>query len=204
MKSGFFNRGSMLIGLVAMFFTSAALAQVEPTWVKEGVNWQQYGKFLVHPLDVDNVRVIKPPYAQDDPSDWSLDVQDLAGIQAIFRDVMQRELSGNGGYPLVYAPGSDVVEVEVELLSITPWLKPGGDESLQGYVVTTLGSGEIAGRVEMRDSTTRELLLLIEGDKAVGEKYTEFTRANNASNVEAMFTSFAKRVRVAMDRVHGK
>lgn len=204
MKSGFFNRGSMLIGLVAMFFTSAALAQVEPTWVKEGVNWQQYGKFLVHPLDVDNVRVIKPPYAQDDPSDWSLDVQDLAGIQAIFRDVMQRELSGNGGYPLVYAPGSDVVEVEVELLSITPWLKPGGDESLQGYVVTTLGSGEIAGRVEMRDSTTRELLLLIEGDKAVGEKYTEFTRANNASNVEAMFTSFAKRVRAAMDRVHGK
>jgi hypothetical protein len=204
MKSGFFNRGSMLIGLVAMFFTSAALAQVEPTWVKEGVNWQQYGKFLVHPLDVDNVRVLKPPYAQDDPSDWSLDVQDLAGIQAIFRDVMQRELSGNGGYPLVYAPGKDVVEVEVELLSITPWLKPGGDESLQGYVVTTLGSGEITGRVEMRDSTTRELLLLIEGDKAVGEKYTEFTRANNASNVEAMFTSFAKRVRAAMDRVHGK
>jgi len=204
MKSGFFNRGSMLIGLVAMFFTSAALAQVEPTWVKEGVNWQQYGKFLVHPLDVDNVRVIKPPYAQDDPSDWSLDVQDLAGIQAIFRDVMQRELSGNDGYPLVYAPGNDVVEVEVELLSITPWLKPGGDESLQGYVVTTLGSGEIAGRVEMRDSSTRELLLLIEGDKAVGEKYTEFTRANNASNVEAMFTSFAKRVRAAMDRVHGK
>jgi hypothetical protein len=204
MKSGFFNRGSMLIGLVAMFFTSAALAQVEPTWVKEGVNWQQYGKFLVHPLDVDNVRVIKPPYAQDDPSDWSLDVQDLAGIQAIFRDVMHRELSGNDGYPLVYAPGNDVVEVEVELLSITPWLKPGGDESLQGYVVTTLGSGEIAGRVEMRDSTTRELLLLIEGDKAVGEKYTEFTRANNASNVEAMFTSFAKRVRAAMDRVHGK
>ena len=56
----------------------------------------------------------------------------------------------------------------------------------------------------MRDSSTRELLLLIEGDKAVGEKYTEFTRANNVSNIEAMFTSFAKRVRVAMDRVHGK
>ena len=47
-------------------------------------------------------------------------------------------------------------------------------------------------------------LLLIEGDKAVGEKYTEFTRANNVANVEAMFTSFAKRLRSAMDRVHGK
>jgi hypothetical protein len=204
MKSGLFNRGTMLIGLVTMFFASAALAQLEPTWVKQGVNWQQYSKFLVHPLDVDNVRVIKPAYAQDDPSDWSLEVQDLAGIQAIFRDVMNRELSGNDGYPLVYTAGKDVVEVEVELLSITPWLKPGGDESLQGYVVKTLGSGEVTGQVEMRDSTTGELLLLIEGDKAVGEKYTEFTRANNVSNVEAMFTSFAKRVRAAMDRVHGK
>jgi hypothetical protein len=204
MKSGLFNRGAMLIGLVTMFFASAALAQLEPTWVKQGVNWQQYSKFLVHPLDVDNVRVIKPAYAQDDPSDWSLEVQDLAGIQAIFRDVMNRELSGNDGYPLVYTAGTDVVEVEVELLSITPWLKPGGDESLQGYVVKTLGSGEVTGQVEMRDSTTGELLLLIEGDKAVGERYTEFTRANNVSNVEAMFTSFAKRVRAAMDRVHGK
>jgi len=204
MKSRFFNRGSMVVGLAAMFFASAALAQVEPTWVKEGVNWKQYSKFLVQPLNLDNVRVIKPAYAEDDPSDWSLDVQDLAGIQAIFRDVMNRELSGNNGYPLVYDEGKDVVEVEVELLSITPWLKPGGDESYEGYVVKTLGSGEVTGRVELRDSSTRELLLLIEGGKAVGEKYTEFTRANNTSNVEAMFTSFAQRVRKAMDRVHGK
>ena len=204
MKSGFFNRASVVVGMVAMFFASNALAQVEPTWVKEGVNWQQYGKFLVQPLNVDNVRVIKPAYAQDDTSDWSLDVQDLEGIQAIFRDAMNNVLTGNDGYPLVYAAGKDVIEVEVELLSITPWLKPGGDESLEGYVVKTLGSGEVTGRVELRDSMTRELLLLIEGDKAVGEKYTEFTRANNASNVAAMFTSFAKRVRAAMDRVHGK
>jgi hypothetical protein len=204
MKSGFFNRGSVLVGLVAMFFASTALAQVEPTWVKEGVDWQKYNMFLVRPLNVDNVQVIKPAYAQDDPSDWSLEIQDLQGIQAIFRDVMNEQLSGSDGYPLVYAPGRGVVEVEVELLSITPWLKPGGDPALKGHVVTTLGSGEITGRVELRDSTTRELLLLIEGDKAVGEKYTEFTRANNVSNIEAMFSSFAKRLRSAMDKVHGK
>lgn len=204
MKAGFSKRGRLIIGLIATFFASAALAQAEPTWVKQGVDWQQYSMFLVRPLDVDNVRVIKPPYAQDDPSDWSLELTDLEGIQAIFRDVMQRELSGNDGYPVVYAPGRGVVEVEVELLSIMPWLKPGGDESLAGYQVTTLGSGEVTGRAELRDSTTRELLLLIEGDRAVGEKYAEFTRANNAANVEAMFTSFAKRLRGAMDKVHGK
>jgi hypothetical protein len=45
---------------------------------------------------------------------------------------------------------------------------------------------------------------MIEGDKAMGEKYTEFTRANNAANIKAMFTRFATRLRNAMDEVHGK
>jgi len=117
---------------------------------------------------------------------------------------MNEELSGNNGYALVYADGADVLEVEVELLNIMPWLKPGGDESLAGYEVKTLGSGEVTARAELRDSETRELLLLIEGDKAVGEKYKQFSTANNISNVEFMFRSFGKRLRNAMDKVHGK
>ena len=204
MKSGFCNRVGVLIGFVAIFFASTASAQVEPTWVKDGVDWQKYNIFLVRPLVVDNIKVIKPAHAQDDPSEWTLEIQDLEAIQAIFRDVMREVLSGNNGYPLVYADGKDVVEVEVELLSATPWLKPGGDESMEGYVVKTLGTGEVTGRAELRDSTTRELLLMIEGDKAMGEKYTEFTRANNAANIKAMFTRFATRLRNAMDKVHGK
>ena len=32
----------------------------------------------------------------------------------------------------------------------------------------------------------------------------EFNRANNIANVEAMFRSFANRLRNAMDKVHGK
>ena len=70
--------------------------------------------------------------------------------------------------------------------------------------VTTLGTGEITASVEMRDSETRELLLLIAGDKAVGAEYKEFTQENNVANVENMFTRFATRLRNSMDRVHGK
>jgi hypothetical protein len=152
MKSGFFSRGNLIASLLAVFFASTAAAQAEPTWVKEGVDWKQYSKFLVRPLVVDNVKVIKPPYAQDDPSEWTLSVRDLEGVQAIFRDVMSDVLSGNGGYPLVYGDGEDVLEVEVELLNIMPWVKPGGDEDYEGFVVKTLGSGEVTGRVELRDS----------------------------------------------------
>jgi hypothetical protein len=204
MKSVLLNRGKILAGLFVMLFSTSSIAQVEPTWVKEGVEWGQYNRFLVKPLNIDDVKVVKPPWAVDDESEWTIEIEGLEAMQAIFRDVMKEELSGNGGYPLVYADGKEVLEVEVELLNIMPWLKPGGDESMEGYEVKTLGSGEITARVELRDSETRELLLLIEGDKAVGEKYKQFSTANNISNVEAMFRSFAKRLRNAMDKVHGK
>ena len=88
---------------------------------------------------------------------------------------MKDVLDGNDGYPLVYTDGTDVLEVEVEILSIMPWLKPGSGSEIDGHQVKTLGSGEITARVELRDSRTRELLLLMEGDKAIGEKYKEFT-----------------------------
>jgi hypothetical protein len=206
MKSLFCRRTNILVGIIALLFSVSATAdtQLEPTWVKDGVNWSQYTKFLVKPLNVDDVKVIKPPYAEDDPSEWALDIQDLEGLQAIFRDVMYEVLAGNDGWPIVYSDGKDVLEVEVEILNVMPWLKPGGDESLAGYEVKTLGSGEITGRVELRDSTTRELLLMIEGDKVVGEKYKEFTRENNVANIKYIFTQFATHLRNSMDKVHGK
>jgi hypothetical protein len=206
MKSVINNRGKLLAGLFAMVFSTALVADVlpAPTWVKEGVNWAQYTKFQVKPLDVSDVSVIKPPYAVDDPTEWTVDFNDLEGMQAIFRDVMKDVLQADGGYPVVYHDGKDVLEVKVEILNIMPWLKPGSGSEIDGYEVQTLGSGEITARIELRDSETRELLWLFEGDKAVGEQYKQFSKANNVSNVTAMFTQLANRLRSSMDRVHGK
>jgi len=206
MKPVFLNRGKLLIGLFVLLFSTASFAeiQLEPTWVKDGVDWAKYSKFMVKPLNISDVKVIKPPYAEDDSSEWTLDIQDLEAMQALFRDVMKDVLSGNDGYPLVYADGKDVLEVEVEILNIMPWLKPGSGSEIDGHKVKTLGSGEITARVELRDSKTRELLFLIEGDKAIGEQYKSFTTKNNISNVQYMFTRFATRLRNSMDKVHGK
>lgn len=206
MKSLFSIRRGLIAGLITMLFSTAALADkvIEPTWVKEGVNWEQYSKFLVRPLAIDNVKVVRPPWAEDDPKEWTLEIDDLESIQAIFRDAMKDVLTANSGYPVVYAEGKDVLEVEVEILAIMPWVRPGSDTTKDGMQIETLGSGEITASVELRDSRTRELLLLIEGDKAVGEEYQEYSVANNVANVEKMFTSFATRLRNSMDRVHSK
>lgn len=206
MKSMFLKCGKLHVALFVLLFSSALLAdvQLEPTWVKADVDWARYSKFEIKPLNIDDVQVIKPPWAQDDPAEWTVEFRDLQGMQSVFRDVMKTVLEGNGGYPIVYLDGADVLEVEVEILNIMPWLNPGADDDNDGYEVETLGSGEVTARVEIRDSNTRELLLMIEGEKSVGEQYKQFTAENNMANIQAMFTRFAKRLRNSMDRVHGK
>jgi hypothetical protein len=206
MKSVLFNGAKLLTGLLVVMLSTAVSAdsKLEPTWVKEGVNWEKYNRFLVRPLEIEDVAIVRPPWAEDDPQEWTLQIESLHGIQAIFRDTMNQTLTANDGYDVVYSAGPDVLEVEVEILSIMPWVRPGSGNTVDGMTVTTLGSGEMTASVELRDSKTRELLLLIEGDKAVGEQYQEFTQANNVANIENMFTAFAKRLRTAMDRVHGK
>ncbi|MBT8040466.1 MAG: DUF3313 domain-containing protein [Gammaproteobacteria bacterium] len=194
-------RGKLVVGLVLVLFSLTALAQtsMEPTWVKEGVDWSQYDKFLVKPLDIDDVRMVPPPWAEN-PETWELNIENLNAVQAIYRDVVKAEL----GYPVVYAPAPGVLELDVEILSVTPWLRPGSGGTKDGMQVTTMGTGELSASVEIRDAQTRELLLMMASDKSVGEEYKEFTRANNAANIEKMFKGFANRLRAAMDRVHGK
>lgn len=204
MNSVFSSRGKLLVGLMLILFSASALAQTKPTWVKEGVDWSQYNKFLVKPLNIDDVQLVRPPWGEDDPKEWTLDIQNLEAVQAIFRDVMKEGLGGDDGYPLVYAPGPGVLEVEVEILSVMPWIRPGSGSTKDGMQVSTLGTGELTASVELRDSTNRELLLLLEGEKSVGDEYKEFTRENNVANIENMFKRFAMRLRAAMDRVHGK
>jgi len=207
MKSVFLNRGKLLAGFAAMLFCSAIYAEshsLDPTWVRPDTDFSKYNKFLVKPLDVSDVKLLRPPWAQDDPKDWSIEDENLQLLQDIFRDVMIEILEADEGYPVVHAAGEDVIQVEVELLSIMPYIRPGKRETSEGQQYVTLGSGEVNGKSELRDSESRELLLLLEGEKTVGAEYKEHTDANIVANLEGMFKNFATRLRKAMDRVHGK
>ena len=207
MKSDFFNRGILVFGFVFLLVSSAAWSdsqQLEPTWVKPDTDFTKYTKFMVKPLIIDDVNIVRPPWAADDPMEWTIEFESLEAIQAIFRDVMSDVLEADGGYPVVYSEGDDVLEVELEILSIMPYVRPGSSGTSGGHEIITLGSGEISGSTELRDSKTRELLLLIEGAREAGDEYKQWSAENNIANLKKLFTSFATRLRSAMDKVHGK
>ena len=207
MKPEFFNRGKLIVGLAIMMFSSVALAgsdPLDPTWVRPDTDFSKYTKFLVKPLNISDVKILRPPWAQDDPIEWKLETISLETIQDIFLEAMKETLEADGGYPLVDEPGEDVLEVDMELLSIMPYVRPGSDGTDDGHEIVTLGSGEVTGTAELRDSTSRALLILLEGERVAGEEYKQFTAENNIYNLRAMFTAFAMRLRVALDKVHGK
>lgn len=206
MKRVFSTGPKLITGLMLVLVTGAVMAQnsIPATYVKPGVDLSVYNKVMIKPLSLDNVEVIKPAWEQDNDDIWAFSGDNRSAIQKWFLDAMQQEVEANGGYPLVNAPGDDVMRIEVEVLSITPYVKPGTQSSDSDHVISTLGSGDIVISAEFRDSKTRELLILVEGERTIGEKYRELSKENHIKNLKGMFTQWGKKVREALDKAHAE
>ncbi len=206
MKRVFSTGPKLITGLMLLLVTGVVMAKntIPTTYVKEGVNLSVYNKVMVKPLSLDNVEVLKPAWEEGNDDVWAFNPENRSAIQKWFLDAMQQEIGGNGGYPLVNASGDDVLRVEVEVLSITPYVKPGTQSSDSDHVISTLGSGDIVISAEFRDSKTRELLILIEGERTIGEKYRELSAENHIKNLKGMFTRWGKKVREALDKAHAE
>ena len=202
-----FSTGSKLVtGLMLLLVSGAVMAKttIPATYVKDGIDLSAYNKVMVKPLSLDNIEVLKPSWEEGNDEIWAFNPENRSAIQKWFLDAMQQEIEINGGYKLVNAPGDDVLRVEVEVLSITPYVKPGTQSSDSDHVISTLGSGDIVISAEFRDSKTRELLILIEGERTIGEKYRELSAENHIKNLKGMFTKWGKKTREALDKAHAE
>lgn len=206
MKSVFSTGPKLFTGLLLLLVSGSLLAQAAgpASYVKPGIDLSVYKRVLVKPLNIDNIEVLKPSWEQDNDEVWSFEPEDGQAIQEWFLDAMQNELETEGGYALVSEPDADVMRIEVELLSITPYLKPGTQGSDGEFEISTLGSGDVVVSAEFRDSTTRELLILIEGERTIGDKYREVSRENHTKNVKGLFAKWGKVIREALDKAHAK
>jgi hypothetical protein len=206
MKSVFSIGPKLITGLMLLLITGALMAEntIPASYVKPGIDLSIYTKVMVMPLNMDNIEVLKPVWEQDNDDDWSFNPEDRAAIQQWFVDAMQHQIEDNSGYPLVSEPAADVMRIEVELLSITPYVKPGTPASDGRHVISTLGSGDVVVSAEFRDSTTRELLILIEGERTIGEEYKELSRENHIKNVQGLFTKWGKKIRQTLDAAHAE
>jgi hypothetical protein len=204
MKTVSLNFEKLMVALFLLMFASVAVAETPASYVRPDTDLSQYSKVLVKPLNMDNTEVLKPAW-EDDPEDWVFEPDTKEAVQAMFMEAMTEEIENDGGYPVVTKSGEGVLRIEVETLSITPYTKPGtqaGDD--EGYVVSTLGSGDVVISAEIRDSVTRELLILVEGERKIGTQYKVLSPENHEKNLRQLFHGWGKRVRTTLDQAHAE
>ena len=186
----------LMVVLISALSVPAALAQtdVEISAVREGMDFLKYKKFLVQPLDISDTRLIPPPWAEGEagkPRAWDISKKNAQFLQDRYQTAMQTQLEELGGYTLTEQPEDDALAVEIEIISLTPWAEPDGK-------AITKGSGEMTFRAEIRDSMTREILVVFEGDTPVGEDYQEHTEFSVQQNVGALFESWGELLRTKL------
>jgi hypothetical protein len=83
-------------------------------------------------------------------------------------------------------------------------VKPGTSANDGKFKTSTLGSGDVVISAEFRDSKTRELLILVEGERAIGSEYKKLSPQNHIDNIKGLFARWGMKVREALDEAHNK
>lgn len=192
----------IVLALLSLFFISIPplLAQEPPelavTYVKQDVDFKYYNQFVLKTLNVDNTRLIPPPWVESaDAKKWQLSDGNKDFLRSAYRDAMKKGLEESGEFKVVSKPIRGTLELGITLVSLAPYAQ-------QGERVTTRGYGTLSFEAALRDARTGELLALYEGVQKVGQDYQENTDFNKASNLIQHFTSWGRRVSGRMTAAH--
>ena len=155
---------------------------------KPGVDLRTYRQILVKPLNLIDARIVPPPWVENaDPKLWSLTRENQAFLRNAFASSMQAGIEESGRFQATTQADPAVLQLEVHLVSLTPWAARGED-------VETLGSGELTFEAYVRDAQTADLLALFKGTQQVGQDYQENTEFNKASSLTEHFTNWGRNV----------
>ena len=196
MRITFMSALLMLAGVILpLQAVTAADTEVRVSVIQPDTDFSKYDKFMIQPLDIGETRLVPPPWIEGKagkPRPWKIGKKNADFMQQQYYDAMKNQLQELGGYTLVDEADDDVLSVEIEIVSLTPWAS-------EKDAVITLGSGEMTFRAEIRDSMTWENLVVYEGDTPVGKDYQEFTEYSVDQNVNALFNQWGEFLRLALN-----
>lgn len=182
-----------MLGVAVLLATVGTWAQSPPedvkvTYAKPGVNLNQYTQLLIKPLNLADTRLIPPPWVEKpNPKEWNLTRDNQEFLRTTFASAVREGVAAAGQFKVVEAPGPGTLQIEVHLISLTPWASP--DEKVQ-----TLGSGTLTFETHLRDASTAELFAVYLGTQQVGKEYQENTAFNKQSDVKEHFTNWGRNV----------
>ena len=164
-------------------------APLTVTYTKPGVDVAAYKEFRLLPLNVSDTRVVPPAWVENaDPHEWELTRENTEFLVTTFAQAVREGIESGGKYKVVNDAGPATLQLEVRLISLTPWA------SREERDATTLGSGTLTFEAHVRDARTAELLVAYQGTQPVGQDYQENTELNKASNLTEHFTTWGRNI----------
>jgi hypothetical protein len=159
------------------------------TYQKPGVDLAPYTQFRLQPLEVSDARIVPPPWVENpDPREWDLTSKNRDFLVTSFAEAVREGIESEGRYHVVTEATPGTLQLEVRLISLTPWASRAETD------VSTLGSGTLTFEADVRDAGTAELLVAFQGTQAVGQDYQENTPMNKASGLTEHFKSWGRNI----------
>jgi hypothetical protein len=174
---------------------------LDHVYARPGANLSQYDKIMLDPVEVSFSKSWKP-----DPAGGPVTTAEKQtirdGLARIFRDELQKQLGGPGGYPLVNTADADVLRIRAEIRDLyinAPDVPRAA--SKRTYAVSV---GEMRLVAELRDASTGSLIArIIDYKKDPDAPWLHLTtRVNNAAAARRTVADWAKILRRRLDAAH--
>jgi uncharacterized protein DUF3313 len=175
-------------------------APLTVTYTKPGVNVAQYNQFKLLPLNVSDARVVPPPWVENaDPHEWALTEQNREFLRTTYAQAVRQGIESAGKYKVVSEGTPGTLQLEIRLISLTPWASR--EESRE---LSTRGSGTLSFEAYVRDARTAELLVSYSGTQIVGQDFQENTVANKQRDLTEHFTQWGRNISQRLATAQGR
>jgi hypothetical protein len=180
--------GAAVLFAVAVSVSAQQTDMLMPSYIKPGINFKQYKQFTIKPLNLDDTRLIPPPWVEKpNPKDWRMSKENQDFLRETFASAVREGVESEGKFKVVNEHTPGTLSIDVHLLSLTPWASR--DEKVE-----TLGSGTLTFEAHVRDAATSELLAVYQGTQNVGKDYQANTPANKMTDIKQHFTDWGRNI----------
>ena len=192
---------TLLLSILCLWGAAVCAAEsLTPQYMNPDADLSQYDRILLNRLNMDNARIIPPPWVEGADrysGKWAMDKNRVKTMQQIFSTQLKQQLEIDGAYVLTEDADEGVLEISIKVISLTPYASH--DEN-----VISKGSGELNMQVTLRDAHSGSLLAIFDGEQKVGEHYHKRSDISAMEDVKALFTQWGERIRHVLDLAHGK
>jgi hypothetical protein len=176
---------------------------VRVAYIDPYVDYDQYKKIMVTPLNFDMMEIIQPSDTRF-KTKFELNEEEREKINEIYQKMMLEYLEKKGDFEVVENPGPDVLTLSVYVKQIKP-NAPKDDVSSRGVGQSTIysrGAGSMTIAATVYDSTSGKELARIADTRESSDMWGVNNRVTNTGDISRAFAEWAKKFNTALKNLH--